>query len=110
MQHMSQSPTAPDFVQNPYDFYTRARGLGDVIYWDDYKMPAAVSHRAVKALLSDKRLGRAAPPQSRNNLSARMPKWQELEDNSMLELEPPRHTRLRALVLRAFTRHLVPRK
>ena len=27
----------------------------------------------------------------------------ELEDHSMLQLEPPKHTRLRGLVLRAFT-------
>ena len=100
---LRQSPTDPDFVQNPYPFYDTARGQGDLVFWEDYAMPAAVSHRAVRMLLTDRRLGRTAPAGKGGTPAAHMPNWNRLEANSMLELEPPRHTRLRKLVLKAFT-------
>ena len=43
MQIFKQSPTDPSFVQNPYPAYDRARAMGDLVWWDDYQMPAAVS-------------------------------------------------------------------
>ena len=57
MQRLAQSPTDPAFVQDPYPFYERLRGAGDLAYWEDYAMPCAVSHRAVSALLRDRRFG-----------------------------------------------------
>lgn len=103
MQTLKQSPTDPAFIQNPYPFYDRARAQGDLFYWDDYGMVAAVSHRAVSALLRDRRFGREIPPELATNGPAHLAPWLTIEAHSMLELEPPRHTRLRALVLRAFT-------
>ena len=101
MQRFSQSPTDPDFVQNPYPFYDSARTAGDLLWWTDYNMPCAVSHRAVTAILRDRRLGREAPvPQP---FAPHLAPFYAVEAHSMLELEPPRHTRLRGLVLRAFT-------
>ena len=101
MQHYDQSPTDPAFVQNPYPFYDRAQAAGDMFYWTDYAMPCAVSHRAVTAILRDRRLGREAPtPQP---FAPHLAPFYAVEAHSMLELEPPRHTRLRGLVLRAFT-------
>lgn len=101
MQTLSQSPTEPAFVQNPYPFYARARATGDLFHWADYEMPMAVSHRAVSAILKDRRMGRVplAPLVSPAHLAP----FQAIEAHSMLELEPPAHTRLRALVLKAFT-------
>ena len=100
MQTFHQSPTDPAFVQNPYGFYDRARG-DDLFYWADYALPCAVSHRAVSAILRDRRLGRQAPtPQP---VAPHLAPFYAIEAHSMLELEPPVHTRLRGLVLRAFT-------
>ncbi|MBS1301583.1 cytochrome P450 [Loktanella sp. SALINAS62] len=101
MQTFSQSPTEPAFVQNPYPFYDRMRLTGDFAFWNDYDMPCAVSHAAVSAVLRDKRMGRApldapVPDPARAAFDA-------IESHSMLELEAPDHTRLRRLVLRAFT-------
>ncbi len=103
MQPLAQSPTDPAFVQNPYDFYDRARAGGDLFWWTDYDLPCATSHRAVTALLKDRRLGREAPPEQAPAIAPHTEAFYAIEAHSMLELEPPRHTRLRGLVLRAFT-------
>ncbi|OUD08219.1 cytochrome [Marivivens niveibacter] len=103
MKKFQQSPTDTDFVQSPYAFYDRARAAGDIFYWDDYDLPCAVSHRAVSALLKDRRLGREAPPEKAPNIPEHLRPFYAIENHSMLELEPPRHTRLRSLVMRAFT-------
>lgn len=103
MQKISQSPTDPQFVQNPYPFYDRARGLGDFVWWDDYNMACAVSHKTVHAVLRDRRMGRECPAELAPAIPPHLQPFYNVEAHSMLELEPPRHTRLRALVLRAFT-------
>ncbi|MCE0504226.1 cytochrome P450 [Roseivivax sp. GX 12232] len=103
MQHLSQSPTDPAFVQDPYPFYARARAAGDIAYWDDYGMAVACSQAAVAALLKDRRFGREVPPEKAQPRPPHLAPFYAVDDNSMLELEPPRHTRLRGLVLRAFT-------
>ena len=103
MQNISQSPNDPDFVQNPYPFYDHARSLGDFVWWDDYNMACAVSHKTVHAVLRDRRMGRECPPELAPDIPRHLQPFYDVEAHSMLELEPPRHTRLRALVLRAFT-------
>ncbi len=103
MQRFSQSPTDPAFVQNPYPFYDCLRESGDLAWWDDYAMPCAASHRAVHAILRDRRFGREVPPEMTTSIPDHLAPFYAVETHSMLELEPPRHTRLRGLVLRAFT-------
>jgi cytochrome P450 len=103
METLQQSPTDPAFVQDPYPFYDRAREGGDLFRWDDYGLVCATSHRAVAALLKDRRMGREAPPEHAPAIPDHLRAFYAVEAHSMLELEPPRHTRLRALVLRAFT-------
>jgi cytochrome P450 len=66
-------------------------------------MPVAAGWEAVGALLRDRRFGREVPPESRTPVPAHLAPFYAVEAYSMLELEPPRHTRLRGLVLRAFT-------
>lgn len=103
MLRLSQAPTDPAFVQDPWPFYDRARAGGDLFFWEDYGLPCATSHRAVAALLRDRRLGREAPPGFDPGFPPHVKPFYDVEAHSMLELEPPRHTRLRGLVLRAFT-------
>ncbi len=103
MKHFQQSPTDPAFVQNPYPFYDSVRSAGDLFYWEDYQMVCAVSHEAVSALLKDRRLGREIPPEKATPIPPHLKPFYDIEAHSMLELEAPRHKRLRSLVLRAFT-------
>lgn len=103
MESLSQSPKDPAFVQNPYAFYDRARASGPFFYWQDYSKTCATSYAAVNAILRDRRFGREVPADQRAEIAPHTAPFYAVEAHSMLELEPPRHTRLRGLVMRAFT-------
>ncbi|SEW16790.1 Cytochrome P450 [Cognatiyoonia koreensis] len=103
MKRFHQSPTDPAFVQDPYPFYDRIRSAGDLIWWDDYGMACATTHKSATAALREKRMGREVPPEMAPDTPAHLEPFYAREAHSMLELEPPTHTRLRGLVLRAFT-------
>jgi cytochrome P450 len=101
MKTLHQSPTEPAFVQNPYPFYERARAEGTFFHWADYRIACTGNAAAVNAIFRDRRFGREAvdPPAPATHLAS----FYAVEAHSMLEREPPTHTRLRGLVLRAFT-------
>ncbi|MEP5730100.1 MAG: cytochrome P450 [Sulfitobacter sp.] len=103
MNDLSLSPLDPAFVQDPYKHYDRARRIGPVVFWKDYDMLAAFDAATVQALLRDRRLGREKPQHLRTPYPTHLRAWEAVEATSMLDMEPPRHTRLRSLVLRAFT-------
>ncbi len=98
---LSQSPTDPAFVQDPYPFYEQARDAGPFFRWTDYDLTCTGNAAAVNAIFRDRRFGREPilPP----TIPPHLAPFYAVEAHSMLELEPPRHTRLRNLVLRAFT-------
>ncbi|GAB5445820.1 cytochrome P450 [Gymnodinialimonas sp.] len=96
-----QPPLDPTFVQNPYPFYAQARAQGPLVYWHDYAMPCTTDHATTNAILRDRRFGRE--PIDALPVPDHLKPFYDVEAHSMLELEPPRHTRLRGLVLRAFT-------
>jgi unspecific monooxygenase len=103
MQSLSQSPTDRRFVQNPYPFYETARALGPFFHWADYDLVCTPSASACNAIFRDRRFGREVPPELAQPVAPHTAPFYAVEAHSMLELEPPRHTRLRSLVLRAFT-------
>lgn len=89
-------------MQDPYPFYARARAAGALFWWEDYGMPCAAGHATVAALLRDRRLGRE-PIEGKPVWPAHLANFYAVDDLSLLDREPPDHTRLRGLVLRAFT-------
>ena len=101
MQMLSQSPKDPAFVQNPYPFYETARATGPFFLWQDYNLVCTGSAAAVNAIFRDRRFGRE--PVTPLQVAPHLAPFYAVEAHSMLELEPPRHTQLRNLVLRAFT-------
>ncbi len=103
LQSLSQSPNDPAFVQNPYSFYDRARAAGPFFHWQEYGKTCATSYAAVNAILRDRRFGREIPADQQPEIAPHTAPFYAVEAHSMLELEPPRHTRLRGLVMRAFT-------
>lgn len=103
MRSLSQSPVDDEFVQNPYPFYSRARSCGDLFHWEEYDRICAVSFESVNRILRDRRWGREVPAEFQQPSPGHLEPFMRIERTSMLELDPPAHTRLRGLVARAFT-------
>ncbi|MET0939898.1 MAG: cytochrome P450 [Mesorhizobium sp.] len=107
-------PHEESFVQNPYEAYAWLHSRGSMFFWEDFGFWCAGGFDEVSRLLRDRRFGRQNPAgvpdsrgigQDRSHLAA----FDAIEANSMLELEPPAHTRLRMLVNRAFVSRQVER-
>ncbi len=104
MKSYSQSPADNAFVQDPYPFYEHVRNADQpLFYWDEFAVACSVSYDTVWAILRDRRMGREAPPGFEPEKPPHQAGFWAIEDHSLLELERPRHTRLRGLILRAFT-------
>ena len=101
-------PRDPEFFNEPYPAYHGIRAAAPAFFWEDYGFWCFAAHRDVSALLRDKRFGRQVlHVMSRAELGWGEPQphlaaFDALERHSILELEPPEHTRLRGLVNRAF--------
>ena len=101
-------PRDTAFVQNPYAAYAEIREGLPGFLWEQYGHWCVASHEGVSAALREPRFGRQVLPlASRADLGWLEPEpkladFDALERHSLLELEPPAHTRLRGLVNRAF--------
>ncbi|SFZ82653.1 Cytochrome P450 [Devosia enhydra] len=101
-------PRNPQFFGNPYAFYTDLHAGLPAFHWDDYRHWCFSGFRDVSALLRDRRFGRQIlHVATREEVGLPPPKphaadFDRAEAYSLLNLEPPEHTRLRGLVNRAF--------
>jgi len=102
-------PSDPAFIADPYPVYERLRDDHPIL-WNPATSQWLISrHDDVNRSLRDRRLGRTYLHQATHAEMGRPdpPAWHapfhELNDAGMLDLEPPDHTRLRRLVLKAFT-------
>ena len=109
----SAEPRDPVFFQNPYAFYDQLHASDPTFFWDQYGHWCFAGFKDVSALLRDKRFGREilhvatheelGMPEPKAHTAA----FDLTEKHSLLNLEPPAHTRLRTLVNRAFvSRHV----
>ncbi len=116
-QRLTLNPRDPAFVQNPYPAYAalhEASGPdGPIVHWDAYGHWVFGGLDAVNALFRDRRLGRQVlHVTTREALGWPQPAvhtvdFDTIDAHSLLELEPPDHTRLRGLINRAFvSRHV----
>lgn len=112
---VSLDPCDAGFYNNPYPAYHAIRDAAPVFKWENYGYWCFARHDDVNALLRDRRFGRQIlHVASREELG-----WDEppphlrpfyaFESHSLLELEPPVHTRLRGLVNRSFLSRQVER-
>ena len=112
---VSQSPSDPQFVQNPYGAYQNWYRNNPVFWWQEYGHWCFAGYEHVQALFRDRRFGREIlHVASREELGwPEIPKhlanFYAFEAHSLLEREPPVHTRLRKLVNRAFVSRQVER-
>ncbi|MEX0955748.1 MAG: cytochrome P450 [Rhizobiaceae bacterium] len=105
-------PREPDFVQEPYAAYAFLHENAPAFFWEDYGFWCFAGHDDVNRLLRDRRFGREnrwGPPGITDERRAHLADFDKAEASSLLELEPPAHTRLRAQVNRAFVSRQVER-
>ena len=96
----------PGFLADPYPAFDAARPAGDVQWHDGLGVQVALSHAACQAVLRHRSLGRIWHDREPAEL---FPVFNLLHRTSILESEPPSHTRLRSLVAGAFGRGHVER-
>jgi cytochrome P450 len=98
------NPLSPDFIRDPYPHYQRLRAT-DPMYVNAHGAFVASRHAEVSLVLRDKRFGkdyvertirRYGPKIMDEPVFRGMSHW-------MLQQDPPDHTRLRGLVVKAFT-------
>ncbi len=95
-----------DVVANPYPFFAAERAVAPVQWHDGLGMWLTFSHAAANSVLRHRGLGRVWAPRWPNEP---MPAFDLIHVNSLLESEPPKHTRLRRLIAAAFGRGHVER-
>ena len=99
----------PDFVRNPYPLLAELRERLPIFYEPHWKQIVFLRYDDIAFLLKDKRLGRSMthilsrdelgwPPQD-----PRLKAFQTFNTSHMLDNEPPKHSRMKALALKAFT-------
>jgi cytochrome P450 len=111
VQHMkdevrfSCDPVDPAFFNDPYPVYDEMRALGPCFLWEQYGHYCFPGFHDVDVILRDRRFGRQIShlmPADDSERETRCPVLARFDRNSLLEMEPPNHTRLRRLVNRAF--------
>ena len=106
---LGYDPVDPAFIADPYPVYERLRDDHPVLRHPATGQWLVSRHADVDRLLRDRRLGRTYLHRATHAAFGQPdpPAWHapfhELNDVGMLDLEPPDHTRLRRLVLKAFT-------
>lgn len=96
----------PAVVADPYPHLARLRAQAPLAWHSGLGLWVATSHEACGAVLRDRRLGRVFRPRTPES------DWETfnwLHADSILDSEPPKHTRLRRLVAGAFGRGHVAR-
>lgn len=104
-----------EFVQNPYPTYARLRQEAPVLWRDDWQIVFLSRYEDVNRLLRDRRLGRQFDHVMRREevglppIPAAHAPFHRMNDNMLMDKEPPKHTRLKSLVQKAFTPRTVQR-
>jgi len=103
----------PAFYSDPNRTYAALHASCPTFYWEEQKQWFFTGYDHVNALLRDRRFGRQIlHVATREELGLPEPAahtrhFDKAEEHSLLEIEPPEHTRLRTLVNRAFvSRHV----
>ena len=110
-EHVQTAPTAPlfnpldpEFIRDPYPHYERLRST-DPVHLTVHGMFVASRHAEASLVLRDKRFGKDYAERSRRRYGPDIMKEPLFRNfaHTMLQQDPPDHTRLRGLVVKAFT-------
>lgn len=94
----------PTFLADPYPFLSELRREEKPIWHDNLGIFLAATHRDASEVLRNKSLGRIYVDRIPTS------NWQTfnwLHSESILESEPPKHTRLRGLISKGFNRNRI---
>jgi cytochrome P450 len=94
----------PEFLTNPYPILARLRTEEKPIWHEDLGIYLAATYKDASEVLRNKSLGRIYVDRSPES-DWKTFNW--LHSESILESEPPRHTRLRGLISKAFNRNRI---
>jgi len=89
----------PEFIEDPYPQLAELRKAGQPIWHEGLQVFLAATHADANAVLRNRALGRIFQPKEP------LDQWETfnwLHADSILDSEPPKHTRLRSLVMKAF--------
>jgi cytochrome P450 len=98
------NPLAPEFIRDPYPHYERLRRT-DPVHITEHGMYLASRHAEASLVLRDKRFGKDFVERSKRRYGPKIMEEPVFGSMShwMLQQDPPDHTRLRGLVVKAFT-------
>ena len=96
--------TDPAFVSNPYPALKELRAAGEPVWHEGMQMFLAARHSDANDVFRNKSLGRIFTEKS-PEFEWEIFNW--LHADSILDSEPPKHTRLRSLVAKAFNRQKI---
>ena len=94
----------PAFVSNPYPALKELRAAGEPVWHEGMQMFLAARHSDANDVFRNKSLGRIFTEKS-PEFEWEIFNW--LHADSILDSEPPKHTRLRSLVAKAFNRQKI---
>jgi cytochrome P450 len=97
-------PLSPEFIRDPYPHYERLRRT-DPVHITPHGMYLASRHAEASLVLRDKRFGKDFVERSKRRYGPKIMEEPIFRSMShwMLQQDPPDHTRLRGLVVKAFT-------
>jgi hypothetical protein len=98
------NPLSPEFIRDPYPHYERLRTT-DPMHLTPFGMFVASRHAEASLVLRDKRFGKDNVERLKRRYGPQImeePAFRSLS-LTMLQQDPPDHTRLRGLVVKAFT-------
>ena len=98
------NPLAPEFIRDPYPYYERLRTT-DPMHLTPLGMYVASRHAEVSLVLRDKRFGKEYVERTIRRYGPKIMEEPVFRNFglTMLQQDPPDHTRLRGLVVKAFT-------
>jgi cytochrome P450 len=98
------NPLSPEFIRDPYPHYERMRAT-DPVHLTQHGMYVASRHADIAVVLRDKRFGKDYVERTKRRYGPNVmdePVFRNFA-LTMLQQDPPDHTRLRGLVVKAFT-------
>jgi cytochrome P450 len=92
------------FIENPYPALAELRKAGKPVWHEETGLFLAATHADANAVLRTRSLGRIFKPRTPEEDWSTF-NW--LHSDSLLDSEPPKHTRLRSLLVKAFNKNKI---